>query len=236
MKRTLAPILVILGIVAAGFLFASATPSSADRGGCPHEFPADKPGAMPNRPTECRGNPSATPAPELTEAPSPTFAPTPEPTPVPTPDPTPAPTPEPTPATTPSPTPSPPSPEADIKLNSISVSAPPSGTVGAAFLVTGAASLHNNGPVSSVNADVTFTLNLPVDCLASSATTVTVLNRTLSMSVPVSVARSWNVTCTLPGAHVFVIEASVAFSVGQTVTDPNPANNSDSGSGTTQVN
>jgi len=56
------------------------------------------------------------------------------------------------------------------------------------------------------------------------------------MSVPITVARSWNVTCTQPGAHQFVVDALIDLSAGQTVTDPSAANNSASGAGTTVVN
>ncbi len=123
-----------------------------------------------------------------------------------------------------------------MKVIGVTVTAPATATRGIAFLVTGSAALHNNGPDGPVNGDVTFTIHLPADCMASSLTTVVVLNRTLSMSVPVSLARSWNVTCTLASDHQFVIDAAVAISAGQVFSDPNPANNSGSGSGSTQIN
>lgn len=234
MRRTLATALMALAVIGTGVLLATATPSSADRGGCPHEFPPDKPGAMPERPEECRGEPSPTPTPTATPVPpTETPAPTLTPTPVPTPDPTPEPTPVPTPSPTPAPTPVS---EADLKVNSVSVTAPASATRLVAFLVTGSASLHDNGPLATVLADVTFTLNLPPDCTASSSTTARVLNRTLNMSVPVAVSRSWNVTCTQGGFHQFIVDASVSFSAGQTASDPNTTNNAGSGTGTTQVN
>ena len=143
------------------------------------------------------------------------------------------------PAPTPSPTPAPPptpAPGADVKVIGMTVTAPATAIRGGAFLVTGNADLHNNGPDGPVNVDVTFTIQLPADCTASSATTVVVPNRTLSMSVPVAVGRSWNVTCLLSGDHQFIIDASAAITLGQTLTDPNPANNSGSGSASTPVN
>jgi len=113
---------------------------------------------------------------------------------------------------------------------------PPTANVGVAFLVTAMAEIHNNGPEPTANADVTFTINLPPDCTPSSAATVVVPNRTISMSVSVSVSRSWNVTCTQTGAHQLMAEVSVAFSPGQTLTDPNLLNNSNTGGASTEVN
>jgi hypothetical protein len=106
-------------------------------------------------------------------------------------------------------------------VNSVTVITPGSATSNVSFVVTGITTVHNNGPTPSVMADVRFTLNLPPDCTASSSTTATVLNRTLSMSVPVSVSRSWNVTCTQAGAHQSS-QTPVFFSAGQTGNRPQP--------------
>lgn len=241
MRRTLAPILAVLAIIAAGILLANATPSAADPGGCPHEFPADKPGKTPNRPVDCVGrghtpSPAPTVVPGATETPTPTPPPTPtsSPTPSPAPPPTtPPPTPEPSPTPSPSPTPAA---TADLVVDSVTVVAPASPTRGVAFPITGMAAVRNGGTVPTVIADVTFTAHLPPDCTASSPTTVTVLNRTLTVGSPVFVSRSWNVTCTQPDVHQFTIDASTAISPGQAATDPDLTNNSRSGVGATQVN
>jgi hypothetical protein len=104
------------------------------------------------------------------------------------------------------------------------------------FTASGAAALHNNGPDGTVNVDVTFTIVLPPDCTITNGSTVIVPNRSLPMSVPVTVSRSWNVTCTQAGAHQFTINASAAISQGQALTDPNLLNNSGSGNGINTVN
>jgi hypothetical protein len=118
----------------------------------------------------------------------------------------------------------------------VTVTAPATATAGVQFTVFGSAALHNNGPDGPANADTTFTMNLPVDCTATSATTVVVPGRQVAVSVPVSVSRAWNVRCTQAGAHQFTIDASVALSAGQTFTDPNPGNNAGSGIAMTTVN
>ena len=104
------------------------------------------------------------------------------------------------------------------------------------FTVLGSAALHNNGPDGGVNVDTTFTIVLPPDCTITNGSTVIVPNRPVPMSVPVSVSRAWNATCTQAGAHQFSINVSVAISPGQALSDPNPSNNSGSGNGTTTVN
>lgn len=198
-----------------------------------------------------RDRPTPTPpAGEFTPMPTPGNNPTPQPTPTPTvaPAPTPSPTPgegppivtaAPTPTSAPTPAPSPapsPAPGADVKVQGVTVTVPPATTTGVPFLLTAAASLHNNGPDGDVNVDTTFNLALPQDCTVTSGTTAVALNRSAPMSVPVSVSRAWNVTCAQAGPHQFTVTASIAISGGQALSDPNLANNSGSGSGTTMVN
>ena len=98
------------------------------------------------------------------------------------------------------------------------------------------AGLHNNGPDGPVSVDTTLTLNLPPDCTITNGTTAVVPNRSAPASVAVSVSRAWNVTCLQTGAHQFTLDTSVVISPGQAFSDPNPSNNSGSGSGSTQVN
>ncbi len=167
--------------------------------------------------------PSDTPAPTDTSTPAPTDTPTPPPTPAPSP--TPPPTPSPTPAT-----------GADIEVLSVTVTAPQTATAGVAFLATGMVGLHNNGPDGPVNVDTTLTIHLPANCTITNGATVLVPNRSAPVGVGISVSRAWNVTCTQAGAHQFTIDASVVISPGQLFTDPNTANNSGSGSASTQVN
>jgi hypothetical protein len=127
-------------------------------------------------------------------------------------------------------------PGADVKIVSVTVSAPRTASTGVAFTLVGLAGLHNNGPNGPVNVDTTLRISLPADCTVTNGTTVIVPDRSAPASVAVSVSRAWNVTCTQAGAHQFTIDASVAISPGQAFSDPNPANNNGFGSGSTQVN
>lgn len=258
-RTTAVAVLLLLAIVTAGLLLAlDPMPSVADRGGCPHPQPSDRPGkGYEMRPDSCRGRgqrgtttptysptqpPSPAPTPTLTTSPTPTPTPSAPPsvTPAPTATSSPTSTATPTPAATASPTPSPsPSPItslADLAVPSATLSLPHTSNVGVEFLATGIAEIHNNGPEPTANADVTFTINLPPDCTPSSPATVVVPNRVLSTSTTVSVSRSWSVTCTQTGAHQLMVEVLVAFSAGQALTDPNLLNNSNTGSASTEVN
>jgi hypothetical protein len=243
MRRIFLPLIAALAVLAFGLIILEVGPAAADRGGCPN--PHSSKGAEKANPhsahgddkqteRECGGaavtpaaEPSATPTPAATPTSAPTDTPTPPPTP------TPSPTPAPTPAPTPSPTPAT---GADIEVLSVTVTPSQTATAGVAFLVAGMVGLHNNGPDGPVNVDTTLTIHLPADCTITNGATALVPNRSAPVSVGISVSRAWNVTCALPGAHQFTIDASVVISVGQTLTDPNPANNSNSGSGSAQVN
>ena len=139
-------------------------------------------------------------------------------------------------AGTPAPTPSPtPAPGADMKAVSVSVTAPAAAAPGVPFQVSATVSTHNNGPEPSAIVDVMFSLALPADCTATTATTTTVLGRTVPIGVPVSVNKTWNVTCMQAGRHQFPVTGTVMMTVGQSFGDPDPSNNSATGSGVTTV-
>jgi len=221
---TLAAVMIVL---VAAIVAISPTGISADKGGCPHEGS----NGIGNSEADC-----TTPTSVVTPTPEPTPPPTPEPTPPPTPEPTPTPTPEPTP--TPSPTPSPtptPVPSVDTKVVSVTVNSPVSGITGVSFLVSGTANLHNNGPVSGVLVDTTFTLVLPSGCTSPNNPTATVFNRSLPLSMSVQVTRSWNVVCSTVSEHTFTVNASSVISPGQFLVESNTANNSGSGFDMTTV-
>jgi len=265
MKKAILPLLAALLVTGGGFLLLSPDSTSAHRPDCPARHPTagavrakdngedegghgkghkqpkhDKRNCRRDRPT-----PTA-PAGEFTPTPTPRNGRTPRATPTPTiaPTPTPSPTPgegppivtaPPTPTPAASPTPSP-APGADVKVQGVTVTVPQTATVGVAFLLTAGVSVHNNGPDGDVNVDTTFNLALPGDCAVTTGTTGVALNRSAPMSVPVFVSRAWNVTCAQAGPHQFTVDASVAIGAGQALSDPNPANNGGTGSGTTTVN
>jgi len=225
-------------VAIAGLFAAGVATSSADPGGCPNPNSANGAshansnsahGAAKQSARTCGSDsvPQATPTP----------APTPEPTPAPTPEPTPAPTPEPTPVPTPEPTPAPtPMPGTDTKVVSVFVNAPASGTAGVQFLVSGTATLHNNGPASSVIVNTTFSLVLPAGCIAPTNNVVaTVINKSLPASTSVSMMRNWWVVCSTAGAHQINVDVSTVITPGQSWSESDPNNNSGSGSATTNV-
>ena len=97
-------------------------------------------------------------------------------------------------------------------------------------------SLRNDGPAPSVVVDSTFSVAAPADCSVTPAAPVTVQNTVMPVNVGVSISRLWNVICTQAGPHSFTVDASVAIDPLQTVSDPDPSNNSGSGSASTQIN
>jgi hypothetical protein len=121
---------------------------------------------------------------------------------------------------------------ADIKVNGVTAVTPVSATVGASFVVTLIAELHNNGP-DAATADVTFDLSMPADCTRTPNTPLHALAVNLPVSTGVALSKSWNVTCTLPSAHQFAGTANAA--VNSPATDPTPENNSNQGTGTTDL-
>lgn len=121
---------------------------------------------------------------------------------------------------------------ADIKVNAVTVVTPVSATVGVPFVVTLIAELHNNGP-DAATADVTFNLAMPADCTRTPNTALVAVAVNLPVSTGVALSKSWNVTCSLPSAHQFAGTASAA--VNSPATDPTPENNSNQGTGTTDL-
>jgi hypothetical protein len=97
-------------------------------------------------------------------------------------------------------------------------------------LLSATALLRNLGGASSALVDTTFTLTAPAGCSFTGATPVTVQNRTLPLGSDVTITRTWSVTCAPAGDYSFSVGASVAIDPSQTLSDPNPGNNANSGS------
>ena len=113
---------------------------------------------------------------------------------------------------------------ADVKVTSVSVTAPATVAVGSPFNVTGDIGVHNNGPVSSAFVDGSLTLNLPAGCTTGSANPDT-LSGDLPQSVPLNFQSVWSVTCDTIGAKDFTATGSLTVN-DLHVSDPNTANNS----------
>ena len=98
---------------------------------------------------------------------------------------------------------------ADVKATAATTNAP-AGPIaaGTPFNVSVSGTVHNNGPTSPVNSDVTVTLNTPADCGPSQS--VVVQNLSLATSVATNVPpQNFTVTCTGPSFHDFTGTVSV---------------------------
>ena len=258
------PLLVVLmaSLLAAAVVFVGAGASLADKSGCPNansENGASHADEHSAHGTEKQGERGcsdrvATPSPAA-EA---TATPTPEPTAEPPADPPATATPEPTPSATPTaeptatatatpeptatPTEAPPTevptptpvPGADVEVVGVTVSSPANAIAGVAFMMSADVSLRNNGPVVPVVVDTTFAPVLPTGCTATTGA-ITVQNTALTGNFITTISRAWNVTCTSPGSQGFTVNGSTAIDPLQPAADPNPANNSGSGSSSTVV-
>ncbi|MDO8615359.1 MAG: thrombospondin type 3 repeat-containing protein [Dehalococcoidia bacterium] len=118
--------------------------------------------------------------------------------------------------------------QADLKVLSLTVSAPPSQVSNTSFNVTVSADLHNNGPYGPAGADVAFDLSLPVDCSKSPNNPQTVPAVSIPASSTTTLQRTWQVTCTQPSFHQYAGIVSIS-SIDPHVVDATPANNSGTG-------
>jgi hypothetical protein len=127
----------------------------------------------------------------------------------------------------------------DVKVTSVTVSAPASEQAGAPFNVDVTATLHNNGPTETVDVDVFFSLDVPSDCTVNKIVpvltdTLADVSLRLSVNTPQSHSESYTVNCSEPSFHQFT--ANVLANVTTPLTlDTNPANNSNSGDATTAI-
>lgn len=70
----------------------------------------------------------------------------------------------------------------------------------------------NSGPVSTVNADATVTLNLPPDCTAAGGNQHTVQDTALSAATPVTLPdQTFSVRCNSPSFHTFTSAVTVTL-------------------------
>jgi len=120
-----------------------------------------------------------------------------------------------------------------VQVVGVMVSSPANAVAGVAFILSADVRVRNNGPVMPVVVDTTFAPLLPAGCTATTGA-ITVQNTTLTGSAITTISRAWNVTCT-PGSQGFTVDGSTAIDPLQPVSDPNPANNSGSGSSNTTV-
>ncbi len=203
--RLLALLLVPVLVLAAGVTVAQVGSAVADKGGCPND--AAENGSAHANAKSAHGS-------DKQAARSCSAEPTPGP------------------GTTPTPVPGD---EADVRVESVSVRAPDSAAVGEEFVVRVSAGLRNFGPADSVLADTTFVFSAGSDCSISPIGSVVVEDTVLPENVGVFIARNWLVTCSQAGAVDLTAGVTVAIDPGETVIDPDPTNNDDSGSDTTQI-
>jgi hypothetical protein len=113
----------------------------------------------------------------------------------------------------------------DLKVQGLNVTAPSSVFTGNAFTVSIDIAVHNNGPITPVNAEGGVGLAMPSDCTAAPTDSYQLFNPvTLSTSTTVVVNKSWQVTCSVTGVHQFIACGRVG-PVTQHVVDPNISNN-----------
>ena len=114
------------------------------------------------------------------------------------------------------------------------VNSPVSAIARVPFVLFADANVRNNGPVTPVVVDTTFTPMLPAGCTATTGT-ITVPNTTLIGNLISTISVAWNVTCSVAGSQTFTVNATVAIDPLDPSADPNPANNSGSGSSVTVI-
>jgi len=124
--------------------------------------------------------------------------------------------------------------DADPKITAVTVSAPTDAATGGPFTVTVEATLHNNGPITPVNTDVTYDLTVPAGCTRDPDNTQLSDDVSLAQSAAVLEQRSWTVTCTTTGLKTFDGSATLALDQLH-VTDLNGTNNSGQGQASTDT-
>ena len=121
---------------------------------------------------------------------------------------------------------------ADLKVSTVTVTAPASSPINTDFDVTVDATVHNNGP-SSATVAVTITLSVPADCTGGGQTNT---GPALPVSTPVNITQQlFTVNCTDPSDHAFTADVTIEVVGPLHVSDPNTANDSGSGQDTTAV-
>ena len=120
--------------------------------------------------------------------------------------------------------------EADVSVVGVELSGPATAAPGETFNLSGEVTLHNGGPTSPVNTDLTATLTAPAGCTIAGAPTVSVQDLSLALSTNASVIGaplSWQASCSQPGGPLFSLSTSAVVDEANTA-DPNQGNNSSS--------
>lgn len=113
---------------------------------------------------------------------------------------------------------------ADLKVASVTLTAPASANPNTAFSVSVDASLHNNGPFGPVNTNATIELTVPAGCTATPAGAQTAANISLPVSTATAMPKqTFSVTCTTSGAKAFSAKVTAALNIVH-VSDPSPGN------------
>jgi hypothetical protein len=124
--------------------------------------------------------------------------------------------------------------DADPKITSTTVTAPTDAATGQPFQVTVDADLHDNGPVTPANVDVTFDLTVPAGCSRTPDNAQIADDVSLDSSVTVPDQRAWTVTCTTTGIKTF--DGSASLVVDQVhLTDTDTNNNQGQGQANTDT-
>jgi hypothetical protein len=118
--------------------------------------------------------------------------------------------------------------EADIEVVGVSVRTPTALSLDGQFVVRVGASLLNAGPADTALVDTTFGFDVPSACSVSPEYPLTVEDSSLPEGVGVYISRGWIVTCLEPGVHQVTANVTVAMDTAQSMSDPDPSNNTGS--------
>jgi hypothetical protein len=126
---------------------------------------------------------------------------------------------------------------ADVSVVSSSLSAPASASPGETFTLDGGIVVHNAGPFTPVNVDITVTLAGPSDCPIDGAASVVLQDVALAASTNLSTGAPplrWTASCNQPGGGTFAMTTVIAIDSPNTV-DPAPENNTGDAQDAVQV-
>jgi hypothetical protein len=115
------------------------------------------------------------------------------------------------------------------------VNAPTTATVGVPFQLTAQVNVTNDVPLMVAVVDTTFTPALATGCTATTGI-VTIQNTIIPSGATVFLSRSWMVTCSTAGLKDFGMTITTALDPLLPAVDPDPSDNTASGSDNTQVN
>jgi hypothetical protein len=115
---------------------------------------------------------------------------------------------------------------ADLKITAQSALNPPASfPVNTDTVLTFEKTVHNNGPYTPVDADVTATLSAPPDCTVTPDPLNPGAVNGLATSIATVIQESFTVNCSLPSSHDFTLDNSISPSDVH-VSDPDNLNDS----------